>query len=125
MVLHLARHYNEGPVRMWDLARRLNVSVKYLEQVVIPLKKAGYVESVVGRNGGHLLKKAPDEITVGEIVDVLGHEVLRCDCVQNPNVCDKSNHCGTRALWEEATRLMYDKLNSITLSEMIRTPRIV
>jgi Rrf2 family protein len=125
IVLDLARHYNEGPVKMWDLAQRLNVSVKYLEQVVIPLKKAGYVESVVGRNGGHLLKKAPDKITVGEILRVLEHEVVRSDCVEDPNVCDKSNHCVTRALWGEATRLMYDKLDSITFSEMIRTGRIV
>jgi Rrf2 family protein len=125
MVLDLARHYNEGPVRMWDLARRLNISVKYLEQIVIPLKKAGYVQSVVGRKGGHLLKKAPDQTTVGEIIEVLEHEVVRSDCVEDPNVCDKSNNCGIRILWEQATQLMYDKLNSITFSEMIRTGRTI
>ncbi len=121
MVLDLARHYNEGPVRMWDLAQRLNVSVKYLEQVVIPLKKAGYVESIVGRNGGHLLKRAPEQITVGDIVGVLEHELVRSDCLEDPNGCEKSGNCPTRTVWEKATRLMYDKLNSITFSEMIQT----
>lgn len=115
----MAQRYNEGPVQIGEIARRLEVSVKYLEQLIIPLKKANYVKSVRGAKGGHMLKKAPKEITVGEIVDVLEGGVNLTECVKNPNVCKKYKSCMARNVWEEATKAMYDKLNSITLSEII------
>ena len=71
LVLDMARHYQQGPIQLGAIARRQNISVKYLEQIIIPLKKSNYVTSVRGAKGGHLLAKAPEEITVGEIVSLL------------------------------------------------------
>ena len=67
-----------------------------------------------------MLAKLPEEITVGEIVKVLEGGINLTDCIENPHTCDKSTWCLTRGLWEEATRAMYGKLNSVTLSEMIK-----
>jgi Rrf2 family iron-sulfur cluster assembly transcriptional regulator len=121
MVLDMAKHYNEGPIQIGDIAQRVDVSVKYLEQLIIPLKKADYVKSVRGPKGGHMLKKAPNEITIGEIVKVLEGGINLSDCVEHPDICDKFRDCLARSIWEEATKAMYDKLNSITLSEMIES----
>jgi len=115
----MAEHYNEGPIRIGDIASRQDISVKYLEQLLIPLKKAHYVKSVRGPKGGHMLTKSPDKITVGEIVCVLEGRIDLSACIENPDVCNRSSSCLTRGLWEEATKAMYDKLNSINLSEMI------
>lgn len=120
MMLDMAQHCNEGPVQIGDIARRQGISVKYLEQLIIPLKKANYVKSVRGPKGGHMLAKSPEQITVGEIVNLLEGGINLTDCIENPDTCNRSSSCLTRAIWQEATKAMYDKLNSITLSEMIK-----
>jgi len=120
MMVDIAQHYDEGPIQIGDIAKRQDISVKYLEQLIIPLKKANYVNSVRGPKGGHMLAKPPEEITVGEIVKVLEGEINLTRCIENPDVCNRSNSCLTRGVWEMATRAVYNKLNSITLSDMIK-----
>ena len=119
MMLDLAKHYENGPVHIADIAERQNISVKYLEQLIIPLKKASFIKSVRGPKGGHLLANNPGEITIGEIVRVLEGGIDLSDCIKNPGVCKRTDSCLAREAWEEATKAMYDKLNSITLSKMI------
>ncbi len=80
-MLELAQHYREGPVHLGDIAKRQDVSVKYLEQIIIPLKRAHYIESVRGPKGGHILTKPPEEITVGEIVALLEEGTSLVECV--------------------------------------------
>ena len=118
-MLDLAKHYDEGPVQIGDVSKRENISVKYLEQLIIPLKKANFIKSVRGPKGGHMLAKPPEEITVGEIVRILEGGINLSSCIENPEVCDRTTRCLTRGVWEEATKAMYDKLNSVTLSKMI------
>ena len=119
MMLDLAQHYDQGPVQIGDVSKRENISVKYLEQLIIPLKKADFIKSVRGPKGGHMLAKPPEEITVGEIGRILEGGINLSRCIENPEVCDRTRHCLTRGVWEEATKAMYDKLNSVTLSKMI------
>ena len=119
MMLDLAQHYDQGPVQIGDVSKRENISVKYLEQLIIPLKKANFIKSVRGPKGGHMLAKPPEEITVGEIVGILEGGINLSSCIENPEVCDRTRECLTRGLWEEATKAMYEKLNSATLSKMI------
>ncbi len=121
MMVDLAQHYDKGPIQIGDIAKRQDISVKYLEQLVIPLKKADYIRSVRGPKGGHMLAKRPEEITVGEIVRILEGGIDLSVCIENPDVCEKTESCLTRGVWEEATKAMYEKLNSTTLSKMIKT----
>ena len=65
-MLDLAQHYDEGPVQISNIAKRQDISVKYLEQLIIPLKKVNFIKSFRGPKGGHMLTKSPEEITVGE-----------------------------------------------------------
>jgi len=120
MMLDLAQHYGESPVQIGEIARRQDISVKYLEQLIIPLKKANYIKSVRGPKGGHVLAKPPEEITVGEIVELLEGGINLADCIENPDTCDRSETCLTRGIWETATKAMSQELNSITLSDMIK-----
>ena len=120
MMLDLAQHYDQGPVQIGDIAKRQDISVKYLEQLIIPLKKAKYVKSVRGPKGGHMLAKHPEEITVGEIVELLEGGISLSHCIEDPDICDRSETCLTRGIWETATRAMYDELGSVTLSEMTK-----
>ena len=119
MMLDLAQHYDQGPVQMGEISKRENISVKYLEQLIIPLKKANFIKSVRGPKGGHMLAKPPEEITVGDIVRILEGGITLSSCIENPEVCDRTTKCLVLGVWEETTKVMYDKLNSVTLSKMI------
>jgi Rrf2 family protein len=120
LMLEMAQHYNEGPLQLGEIAKRQGVSVKYLEQIIIPLKKANYIESVRGSKGGHLLTKPPEEITVGEIVALLEEGTSLVECVEDTTVCERSDTCPTRLLWKEACDAMFDRLKAVTLADLVK-----
>ncbi|MCD6295630.1 MAG: Rrf2 family transcriptional regulator [Deltaproteobacteria bacterium] len=119
MMQDLAQHYDKGPVRIGEIAKRQDMPVKYLEQLIIPLKQGNFIKSVRGPKGGHMLARPPEEITVGQIVKTLESGIELAGCIENPDECERSGRCLTRGIWEDATKAMYDKLNSITLSNML------
>ncbi len=119
MMVYLAQHYNEGPVRAGKIAKRQDISVKYLEQLIIPLKAAGLIQSVRGPKGGHLLAQPPDEIRVGQIVRVLEGGIELSDCINTKDLCERSEDCLIRGVWEATTKAMNDKLDSISLLDVI------
>ncbi|MBW1867056.1 MAG: Rrf2 family transcriptional regulator [Deltaproteobacteria bacterium] len=119
MMQELAQHYDNGPVRIGEIAKRQNISVKYLEQLIIPLKQDNFIKSVRGPKGGHMLARPPAEITVGQIVRTLEGGTDLAGCIENPGECERSCGCITRSIWEDASKAMYDKLNSVTLSKLL------
>ena len=123
MMLDLAQRYNKGPVQIGEIAKRQDISVKYLEQLVIPLKKANFIKSVRGPKGGHMLAKGPKEITVGQVVEVLEGGMHLSVCLGDGEFCERSSDCMIRDTWEEATKSMFDKLNSITLAKIIKSKK--
>jgi Rrf2 family iron-sulfur cluster assembly transcriptional regulator len=120
LMVDMAQHYHDGPIHLAQVAGRQGISVKYLEQIVIPLKKAHYIKSVRGPKGGHTLAKPPEEITVGEIVALLEEGVSLVECSERDEYCSRSATCLTRHLWKEAAQAMFDKLHAITLADVIR-----
>ena len=119
LMLDMAQHYREGPLQLGDIAKRQEVSVKYLEQIIIPLKKAHYIESLRGRKGGHILTKPPEEITVGEIVALLEESSGLVKCAKDTTVCERADICPTRLLWKEAYEAMFDRLEATTLADLV------
>jgi Rrf2 family iron-sulfur cluster assembly transcriptional regulator len=118
-MLDMAKQYNKGAIQLQDIAKRQGISVKYLEQIIIPLRKAHYTTSVRGAKGGHMLAKPPEDIRVGEIVALLEGGTSFTECSEKPEVCNRVDTCSTRYLWKEAAKVLYEKLNSITLSDLI------
>jgi Rrf2 family iron-sulfur cluster assembly transcriptional regulator len=120
LMLDLAQNYQEGPLHLTSIAQRQGISVKYLEQIIIPLKKARYVKSVRGPKGGHVLARPPEEITVGEIVALLeaGGDLVHCS--ERPEVCPRADDCVTRLVWREAAQAMFGRLNAITLADLVK-----
>ncbi|MDD2904601.1 MAG: Rrf2 family transcriptional regulator [Syntrophales bacterium] len=118
LMLDMAQHYNEGPIQLGDIAKRQDLSLKYLEQIIIPLKRAHYIDSVRGPKGGHFLAKDPKEITVGEIVALLDGASL-VDCVTDETVCLRADFCPTRLLWKEISEAVFAKLQTVTLADLV------
>ena len=123
LMLDMAEHYNDGPIHLMIIAQRQGISVKYLEQIIIPLKKAQYVKSVRGPKGGHALARPPEDITVGEIVALLEEGMSLVECSHDGDSCQRSPFCPTRHIWQEAARAMFAKLESITLADLLEKSR--
>lgn len=118
MLLDIAENSNGRPVSVSEVSARLGVSVKYLEQLIRPLKRGGYLASVRGPKGGHMLTRSPEEITVGEVVRLLEGGINLTDCVSDGRTCTRSGKCNVRNVWVEATAAMNRILDSITLSQI-------
>ena len=119
MILDMAQHDNGKPVQLGDIDKRQNVSLKYLEQIIRPLKEANYIKSFRGSKGGHLLNKAPEEITVGEIVALLEGGTSLTQCANDPEACDRVDNCVTRYLWVEVSKAIFNRLSTITFADLI------
>ncbi|WP_243545328.1 RrF2 family transcriptional regulator [Pseudodesulfovibrio tunisiensis] len=122
MVIDIALHCDEGPVQIGDIARRQNISVKYLEKLIRELRKAGLIRSRRGPQGGHMLARPASEITVGDIVRVLEcpPDSDGCDCAEKVcGTCSRAGECITRGIWIETARGMYEKLDSYVIGNLV------
>ncbi|MBM3237603.1 Rrf2 family transcriptional regulator [Candidatus Poribacteria bacterium] len=119
LMIDLALHYGEGPILLKDIARRQEVSEKYLWNLTMPLKIAGLINSTRGPQGGYTLAKQPSEINLKEIVRVLEGPLCIVECVDNPSLCKRSQTCIARDVWSDISDKISQTLESITLQDMV------
>jgi len=122
-MLELASHYGEGPVELREIAEKEDIPLKYLEQVIIPIRTAGYVKSVRGSKGGYILAKPPSEIFLSDLIEILDGPIHLVECINNPTACRKTPLCVTRDIWKEVSESIDHILRSITLEDMVRRKR--
>lgn len=123
-MLELAAHYGEGTVLLKDIAEHQHISEKYLWQLINPLKTVGLINSIRGAKGGYVLAKPPSAITMKDIMGVLEGSLCLVDCVDNPTVCDRSKSCVSRDLWGETSQIFAEKLESVTLADMLERQKL-
>jgi Rrf2 family protein len=119
ILVDLARHHGQEPVQIGEISKRQDISVKYLEQLIRPLKKAKLVSSVRGPKGGHLLVKKPEEITLGQVVRLFEGQSELVECISHPETCSMSDDCQVRVAWKEATKVLYEKLDATTIADLL------
>ena len=118
-IFELSLHVNEGPMPLNMIASKQKIPEQYLEQIFSTLKKSKLITSVRGAQGGYLLNKAPDEVTVGDVLAILEGPVALSQCIIDEGVCENSNDCSTKLVWEKLKKGIEDVLNSITLQDMV------
>ena len=118
-MLELACHYGEGPIELREIANREDISLKYLEQVIVPLRTAGLVRSVRGSKGGYSLAKHPSEIYLKDLVETLEGPLNLIECLKDPKVCPKVPYCITRDVWQEVSEAIDGVFHSVTLEDMV------
>lgn len=110
-------------VNLKSIAERQGISEPYLEQLIAPLKRAGYVKSVRGAKGGYIISKCPKEISVGEILRALEGSLCPVNCLEEGSDCScgsgSCDHCFTRPVWEKIYENITTVVNSIMLEELI------
>lgn len=114
-ILDLAINYGSDPISIADLAKHADIPVKFLEQILLELKKGGFVESRRGNVGGYLLAKKPDEITVGDVIRFIDGPVEPIACAKEGyKGCSDLHGCVFKEIWaevSECTAKIIDRIN--------------
>ena len=115
----LAQH--DGWVSLGDVAKRQNISRKYLEQVISLMSKAGYVESQRGKGGGYRLTKKPEEYTLGQILRAAEGSLAPVGCLDctRGRICPIMDNCSTISVWRDLGKVTSDYLNNTTLADIL------
>jgi len=124
----LAQRYGKGPVSLKSVAQSQGLSENYLEQLMVPLRRAGIVQSIRGAQGGYLLAKKPADITIGSIITTVEGPIAVVDCLlaevdAAEQKCSKACGCVTRGIWEKVCDSITEVLDSITLQNLLDNDR--
>ncbi len=120
LMLDLAVYNTGEPVSLKDVARRQEISEKYLEQIISLLNKAGFVRSIRGAQGGYLLTKNPEEYTVGAILRLTEGDLAPVSCVGIGNTeCERKDSCVTVRIWEKMNEAINGVVDHVTLADMV------
>ena len=117
-LIELAKQDNGQPMSLREIARRQEISPKYLEQMISSLKNAGLVRSVRGAEGGYRLGRSAEQISVWDIYSVLDIAATSIDCIPSP--CDRIKHCGVREVWSDLYEAIADVLKRHTIAELAK-----
>lgn len=116
----LALHYEKGPVPIEAIAKRQVLPVRYLEQLLLTLKRAGLLASKRGVNGGYYLAKPPREITLGQILRAVDGPIVPIYCVAEPprEHCQQEATCALRDVWVEVRDTVSAIVDHTTLEDI-------
>jgi len=118
-MLDLAFNRREGLVLLKDIAERQGISLSYLEHLITPLIAGGLIRSTRGAKGGVSLTRSPEEIKLSEIIQLLEGSLAPVECVDNPELCPRSELCVTRDIWSELNKAVNGVLDSTTLQDLV------
>lgn len=121
LMLDIALHDGDSPVRIKDIAKRQEISDKYLEQIISNLNKAGFVKSIRGPQGGYRLVKRPEEYTVGMILRLTEGSLAPVSCLDyDVNDCVRQDSCATLELWKKLDDAIKGVVDTVTLEDLLK-----
>ncbi|MFO8102094.1 MAG: Rrf2 family transcriptional regulator [Dehalococcoidia bacterium] len=117
-LLDLAIHAEQGPVLVREIAEREDISVRYLEQLLLPLKAANLVRATRGANGGFMLAKPPSEINLREVIQITEGTTAFTECADDASICPRSDTCLLIDVWNEVTEAANKVLEATSLENL-------
>lgn len=121
-LLDLTLHQNEGPVQIHDIAERQKIPVKFLEQILLSLKREGFVRSRKGPGGGYTLAQSAETISLGAVVRAMDGPLAPISCVSVTNHvpcgCPDPMTCGLRTVWKEAREAIARVLDNTSFAQI-------
>ncbi|BCN31599.1 RrF2 family transcriptional regulator [Anaeromicropila herbilytica] len=127
-VVDLALNSESEAVSLSSVAERQSISISYLEQLIAKLKKAGIVNSIRGAQGGYVLAKSADQISVGDILRALEGDLNPVDCAEimgGDTTCSSSDLCVTKYVWKRISDSINSAVDEILLSELVKESKAV
>ena len=123
LLVDIAANQADAPLALKDVARRQQVSLNYLKQLMAPLVAAGVVRTERGSGGGVVLACAPQDIRLSRVVSILEGSNAPVACVDSPSVCSRSPDCATRGVWCRMKTAIDDVLDSVTIRDLVEQQR--
>lgn len=121
VMLDLAEHRNGGYTVLMDIAKRQEISEKYLESIIAVLSRAGFVQALRGRGGGYRLAREPESYTVGSILKLTEGPLAPVACLEGEkNSCSRAGICKTLPMWMKLDALVDDFFEHITLADLLK-----
>ncbi|MBI5327663.1 MAG: Rrf2 family transcriptional regulator [Deltaproteobacteria bacterium] len=120
-MVSLVCHENGGPITLKDISESEGISLAYLEQLFVKLRKGNIVKSVRGPGGGYVLARPASEIKVGEVITVVEESLNPVACLDGDiSMCTRTNKCVTQRVWKGLGDKMKEFLDSITIEDLSR-----
>lgn len=120
VLLDLADNHSAGYIPMKDVAKRQELSLKYIEKIMPVLSKNNLVEGVHGKGGGYRLTKQPEDYKVGDILRLTEGDLAPVACLEcGAKPCEKAGECRTLPMWTEFYKLVNDYFDGITLADLM------
>ncbi len=121
LMLNLARHYGNplDAVILKNISEDERISIRYLEQIIIPLKINRLVKSIRGAGGGYTLARKPEDIKISEILHALEGNCCLVECIEDETYCEFTPTCPTYDIWKGATNLLKGYFEGITLKDAL------
>jgi len=121
LMLNLARHHGIGndAVILKHISEDERISIRYLEQIIIPLKINRLVKSIRGAGGGYTLARKPEDIKLSEILQALEGTCCLVECLEDGTYCDVTETCTTYDIWKGANDLLKGYFDGITLKDVV------
>ena len=121
VLIDLAEHRGEAFTPMKEVARRQEISLKYLEKIMPLLSKANMVEGQHGKGGGYRLTRAPENYPIGEILRLTEGDLAPVACLEcGAEACKRTADCRTLPMWSELNRRINDYLDSVTIADLMK-----
>jgi len=119
-VVDIAMYQKDSSVSISSISKRQNISTKYLEYILNPLKKGGLLTSTRGLKGGYSLAKDASLITPGDVVRLLDPEFIIVDCMTGDHgqKCKRISSCSTQGLWKKLKEALDSVLDSVTIQDL-------
>ncbi|MFC1708623.1 RrF2 family transcriptional regulator [Candidatus Omnitrophota bacterium] len=120
-ILFLSSHYNRDVVTINELAQKLDIPVKFLEQVLLELKRGGFVDSKRGVRGGYFLVKHPKDIKIGDVVRFIDGPIEPIACANQDRSykgCKEIDHCVFRSIWTEVGKATSKVVDNISFDDL-------
>ncbi|HIU64185.1 MAG TPA: Rrf2 family transcriptional regulator [Candidatus Avacidaminococcus intestinavium] len=120
LMLDLAVNYTGEYITIKSIAKRQEISEKYLEQIITQLSKAGFVRSARGAQGGYMLTRKPQDYTIGDILRVMEGNLSPVACLEEDhNLCNRTNECVTLEVWLKLEQAINNVVDNITLADLV------
>lgn len=119
LMFDLALHYGKGMTPLKEIAKRQEISDKYLEQIIMQLNRAGLVRSVRGSQGGYSLREAPDKILVGDVLRAVEGSLAPVECLDEPGSCPNADLCVTVTVWRKVREAIESVVDHMTLQDLV------
>ena len=121
-LVELAQHCGEGPVQSAEIARRQCIPEPYLDQLLTTLRRAGFIRSVRGPQGGHALLREPASIRLSEVIEALEGSLSPIACLDDAR-CSKPGICAQRDVWEQVRRATQEILSGVSIADLAEKER--